>query len=307
MRHFLKAVAWAISTAFAVRGAPVITQLTQAPRTLAVTSVAVSPTGDIYAALQSNTIARVNPANGTWTTIAGGGDDSSDGIPAMNAALAAPARIIFDASGRAVVSENARVRRIDLSSGIITTIAGTTTSGFSGDGGPANQAQLNYPVGIAYDARGNLFIADSGNRRVRRVDAQTGTITTVLGGWPADYTGSIGSPNDVAIAPNGDLAVSSPTLARVWRMDSTGVVSVYAGNGASYATPTGDGGTPEAATLCYPTSLKFDSHGSLFIGDLNSFQCNGGVRRVDADTGVIQTFLTDNRGPTLFSNGTARK
>lgn len=300
--NILRAGVCICSIAITICATPVITQIAQDTRDGTLNSVAVSPQGEIYVLGQFVGIAHVNP-DGTLTTVAGRGTDASDGVPAINAKLVDPLRIVFDPSGNIVVSEASRVRRIDLTAGTITTIAGTVLNGFAGDGGAATSAQLNTPQGLAFDTSGNLFIADSGNQRVRRVDAQTGIITTVAGGWVNHYAGSIGSPTDVAFAPNGNLLIASPSLARVYQVDHTGAVSVFAGTGGSYYQVTGDGGPPYLATFCNPGNLKFDSHGSLFIADRELFNnqpdaepCGGGVRRVDADTGMIETVIEDVPG-----------
>jgi uncharacterized protein (TIGR03437 family) len=272
--------------------------------------VALNQKGEIYISLV-NSVARVNPSDGTWTTVVGDATDTSHGVPAIAAQLAAT-RLVFDSVGRLLLSTDTGVFRIDFAAVTLTKIAGTGTAGFSGDGGPATQAQLNTPKGMAFDSAGNLFIADSGNFRVRRVDAQTGTINTVLGGWPPGYVGSIGNPFDVAVAPNGNLLVASPSVPQIIQMDSSGFISVYAGNGASYTLPSGDGGPPGGATFCNPTILRFDSQGNLFIGDgehltappLHGVYCGGGIRRVDAHTGLIQTLVTDYNGPDVRPDGT---
>ena len=145
--------------------------------------VDVDASGNLYIAVLTNsTIRRVDPS-GTITTIAGvgGWGFSGDGGPAVQAHLNAPPDVEVDAGGNLYIADenNHRIRRVD-PSGTITTFAGTGERGFSGDGGPAGEAQLDHPRGVAVDASGNLFIADYGNKRIRKVDA-SGTITTIAG------------------------------------------------------------------------------------------------------------------------------
>ena len=181
-------------------------------------SVAVDGEGRIYfAELHSNRIARVN-ADGRIQVIAGTGlpGAGSDGPEATRSALSNPTHIAFDRNGNLLVVEqgNHRVRRISIAGGAISTVAGNGTPGFSGDGARATAAQLNQPTGVAVDAAGNLFIADMGNQRVRRVAAD-GTISTIAGngqigrgaeGIPA-LQSPLNFPSSVAVDNNGDLLI----------------------------------------------------------------------------------------------------
>ena len=145
--------------------------------------VAVDAAGNLYIAVITNSTIRRVATSGTITTIAGTGRSgfSGDGGPATRAQLAAPSDVAVDAAGNLFIADenNHRIRRVD-SSGIIITIAGTGVRGFAGDGGPAIQALLDYPRGVAVDASGNLYIADYDNHRIRKVDP-SGTITTIAG------------------------------------------------------------------------------------------------------------------------------
>ena len=147
--------------------------------------VAVDGAGNVYIADWGNRrIRRVDPS-GIITTIAGTGESGSsgDGGPAVEAKLSSPAGVAVDGAGNVYISDpgDYRIRRVD-PSGIITTIAGTGVRGFIGDGGPAVEAKLDGPRGIAVDGAGNVYIADSGSNRIRRVDA-SGIITTIAGYW----------------------------------------------------------------------------------------------------------------------------
>lgn len=160
--------------------------------------VAVGPDGDVYWA--DATLSRVKKADLTkidpktksgWVTIVAGEEEmgfAGDGGPARDARLEAPAAIAFDSKGNLFIADhnNLRIRRVDLKTGVIVTIAGNGKRGFSGDGGPALEASLNAPAGLAFDAEDNLYIADAGNHRIRKIEAATGIITTIAGSGPID-------------------------------------------------------------------------------------------------------------------------
>ena len=156
--------------------------------------VALDGSGNLFIAdAGTNRIRRVDSATGFITTVAGTGTRgfSDDGGPATNAELSFPSGVALDAVGNLFItdSSNDRVRRVDVATGVITTVAGTGTRGFSGDGGPATSATLRVPSGVALDASGNLFIADKSNGRIRRVDSATGVIITVAGTSTSGFSG----------------------------------------------------------------------------------------------------------------------
>ncbi len=275
--------------------------------------VAVDGTGnDFIADTYGNVIRRVDASTGIISTVAGGGSPESgigDGGPATSASLYFPSAVTLDASANLFISDSGHnvIRRVDASTGTITTVAGnSSTQGFSGDGGSATSAALNLssvsvvgfgypamPASLAVDAAGNLFIPDSVNNRVRRVDATTGVITTVAGGGsggdggPAT-SGILASPVSLATDSSGNAFVGEGDNFRVRRVDgSTGVVTTVAGNGTSVAGFVGDGGPATSAGLASPIGLAVDSSGNLFISE--EFIANR-IRRVDADTGIITTF-----------------
>lgn len=160
--------------------------------------IGLGPDGQIYWAdgtlnrIKRADLKRIDPATKAgWVTIVAGSETmgfSGDGGPAREAELEVPAAIAFDAQGNLFIADhnNARVRRVDAKSGIITTVVGNGRRGFSGDGGPAVEASLNAPSGIALDGEGNLYIADAGNHRIRKVEGKTGQISTVAGSGPID-------------------------------------------------------------------------------------------------------------------------
>ena len=232
------------------------------------------------------------PSLGTISTLAGTGvrGAGGDGGPATAAQLSAPRKAATDSAGNIFVAdtENHRVRRIS-AAGIITTVAGTGSGGYGGDGGPATAARLNNPHGVDVDAAGNVYVADSANHRIRRIST-TGIITTVAGTGSTSFNGdgipatqaSLAYPKGVAVAPDGSLYVGDANHHRIRRFVPGGTISTVAGNGnAGYG---GDGGPATAATLRFPRNVAFGPDGSFFIADNNNFA----VRRV-SPTGIITT------------------
>ncbi len=235
-------------------------------------------------------------------TFAGGG--IGDGVLATNAALSAPRGVIVAPSGNLFIADtgNNRVRKVG-ASGIITTVAGTGDYGFSGDGGPATSGRLRSPAAVAMDASGNLFIADSSNARVRKVDP-SGIISTVAGtgiagcsgdGGPATSAG-LGTPSGMALDSSGNLFITACN--RVRKIDASGIISTVAGSGAyGYS---GDGGPATSASFYDPSGIAVDSSGNLFIAD----RVNDRVRKVDA-LGVIATVAGTGRGDYSGDGGPA--
>jgi trimeric autotransporter adhesin len=228
-----------------------------------------------------------------------GSDDSGDGGQALSAALSQPEGIAVDGSGNVYVADAAvhRIRKI-AADGSIQTIAGTGVAGFAGDGGPASAALLNQPYGLAMDAAGNLYIADLGNARVRKV-AIDGTIQTVAGGGtlPAISTGQGGpatsaqlaQPRNVTIDGAGSLYISDFAANQVYQVTSAGILSLVAGTGT--AGFSGVGTSALLAQVNAPAGLTTDSTGALYFADSG----NNRVRKVY--NGVIITVF-NTPGPT---------
>jgi len=257
--------------------------------------VAVDNLGNLYIADSTNQrVRRVDAISGVITTVAGSGvvGTAGDGGPALDAQLYGPRDVTLDALGALYIADNgSRVRRVDPTTGIITTIAGMEMYGFSGDGGDATDAQLNNPSGLAVDGGGTLYIADTHNHRVRRVDTG-GVISTAAGAAGAlDYSADggaatsaqLGRTRHVASDGLGNLYFSDEDNHRVRRVDAvTGIITTVAGTGvAGYS---GDGGAGTSAQLAGPRGLAIDGQGNLYIADGNN--C---IRRVDAATGIITT------------------
>lgn len=231
-------------------------------------------------------------SQGAVTTYAGNGNPafSGDGGPAAQASINRVVALATDASGNLYAAEELsnRVRKIDVN-GVIDTLAGNGSPGFSGDGGPAAQAQLSVPLGVCVDPAQNVYINDTGNKRIRKV-TPSGTITTIAGTGAAVHGGDGGpalsasfvNPIRCVVDRNSNLYIADQGAHRVRRIDPAGNITTYAGTGAPGFS--GDGGPAAAAALNNPTALATDAAGNLYITD----QVNHKIRRVDTG-GAIQT------------------
>jgi sugar lactone lactonase YvrE len=241
----------------------------------------------------SGPIAALDPGN--IFTVAGDIDWTyrGDGVPATQASIFLPMGVVVDAAGNLYIadSNNNRLRRVDAQTGIITTFAGTGTSGYSGDGGLATAAMVSTPAGLAMDGAGNLYFADTGNQAIRRVDAFTGIITTVAGvGTVEGYEGDGGAatkanlsfPKTIVFDATGNLYISDTGNNVVRVVNTSGIITTFAGTG----TPgyNGDGVQATAAELNNPWGLAVGADGSLYIADMT----NNSIRRV-SPSGVIET------------------
>ena len=254
--------------------------------------VAVDGSGNLYISDTRNLRIRKVDSMGTITTIAGTGTSgySGDGGLATSAMLNNPSGVAVDSSGNLYIADfqNLRIRKVN-TSGTITTVAGIGRSGYSGDGGLATSAMLNNPSGVAVDGSGNLYIADSGNLRIRKVDTM-GTITTVAGTGVRGYSGDGGlgtsamlnDPSVVAVDGSGDLYIADRLNHRIRKVDNSGNIATVAGIGRSGHS--GDGGPATAARLDYPSGVAVDGSGDLYIAD----RFNHRIRKVD-NSGNIAT------------------
>ncbi len=242
-------------------------------------------------------------------TVAGTGERgfSGDGRPATASALVRPLAVAVGPGGEIYIAEGNRIREVTRD-GRISTFAGTGTAGYGGDGGAAAQAQLNMPQGLVVDSSGNVYIADTLNNRVRRVDAD-GTIITVAGSGDSGYAGDgkpgagarLNLPTGLAIGFSDTLFIADTGNNVIRQLEGDGVIETVVGTGeAGYR---GDPGPALSAVLHAPSGLAFDDEGNLYIADT----LNQRIRRVDvngqigavAGTGV-PGFLGDGR-PAIFA------
>ena len=255
--------------------------------------------GNIYLSDAANHRIRKIAPHGIITTFAGTGiaGFSGDGGLARNAMLNYPTEIVFDASGNMIIADggNHRIRRID-TTGIVTTIAGIGTAGYSGDFGPAVLAQLNTPWGLTFDASGSLLFTDALNAVVRKVDS-SGTISTVAGNGTTGYNGDgiaatsaeMNVPRGVVVDSSGNIYIADTLNHRVRKVDTTGIITTFAGTGAGGFS--GDGGLATDAAIGGPRGLLIRG-GQLLI----SAAGDGRIRRVDFDTNIINTVAGSIQG-----------
>ena len=249
--------------------------------------------GNLYFAEYDNNVVRRIDVNGIISTVAGNGTPgySGDGGPATSAQLSGPYGVAIDANGDLYISEilNHTVRKVDFTTGIITTNAGNGVLGYSGDGGAATSAQLNGPYGIAFDVSGNLFIAERDNSVIRKVNT-SGTISTFAGTGAFGYFGDGGLATSAQFAgcrsvtfnDAGEMFISDGNNHVIRKINVSGVVSTVAGNGG--AGHSGDCGQAVYAQLNFPRDVIFDAVGNMYISESTSHV----IRKVNT-SGIIST------------------
>lgn len=298
---------WTITTAvgtgergFAGDGGPAAAALLNGPFDLAFDAA-----GNLYFSDTFNQrIRRVDAQSGVISSVAGNGDKgySGDGGPASAAALDEPYGIVVDRAGNIFVADrlNRRVRRIDAASGLIATLAGTGVAAYGGDGGPAHEAGLAEPNGLALDrAERQLYIADVADHRVRVVDLKTGTIATFAGTGAAEHSGDGGPARQagifgaraVKLAGDGTVYILERQGSSLRAIDpATGIIARIAGTGARGHG--GDGGPALAAVFDAPKEMAIDRDGSLLIVDTE----NHAIRRIDRASGVVSLVAGGRKG-----------
>jgi sugar lactone lactonase YvrE len=259
--------------------------------------VAVDSAGNLYIAdVDNNRIREVSAGTGVITTVAGNGTQgyNGDGEAATSAELNNPIGVTVDAAGNLYIVDlsNYRVRKVAAGTGIITTVAGNGTQGYSGNGAAATSASLYEPYGVAVDSAGNLYISDIFMGVVREVSAATGIITTVAGTGSSGYNGDgiaatsaeLCAPIGLAVDAAGNLYIADVFNDRVRKVAAgTGIITTVAGNGTQGYS--GDGAVATSAELDAPSGVVLDSAGNLYIAD----EGNSRIREVSAGTGIITT------------------
>jgi sugar lactone lactonase YvrE len=239
---------------------------------------------------------------GTISTIAGTGEKghAGDGGPATRAQLNQPFHCDLDGTGNLYIAEalNHCIRKVDLKTGVLTTIAGTGQKGYTGDGGPARQATFNEPYAVVVDGNGDLYIVDRLNAVIRKVDGKTGVITTVAGTGEKGFGGDGGpgtkallrEPNDCCLDGKGGLLIADVADWRIRRLDlRTGILTTFAGTGRPKTRPDrsqiGDGGPANQAVIVGARAVCADGQGNTYICEREG----NSIRRVD-QRGTITTY-----------------
>ena len=272
--------------------------------------IAFDSAGDLYVAdPDDHRIRKIDRRTGIILTVAGTGLEgfSGDGGPAVAAKLNEPWGLALDGRGNLLIvdSSNNRIRMVDLSTGLISTVAGLGDGfGASGDGGLAAVARLSWPLGMLVDQNGDWIIADTGNHRIRKVDGETGIITTVAGNGTADFSGdggtatsaSLNAPRAVGLDRDGNLLISDTDNLRVRKVDATGVISTVLGNGERVTTRSVTNGVATDFGISEPVGLALSLEGDVFVA------AAGLVRFGD---GLVTTVLSGEFGVPTFAKGLA--
>ena len=261
------------------------------------------------------------PQRGIIQTVLGNGEEGweGDGGPAQEAACQLPYACEFDPQGNMIVcmGRQHRIRRMDARTGVITRIAGTGEPGYSGDGGAAIDAVINQPYGLAVDTNGDIYFAQRFDPAVRKIDANTGTISTVAGTGEFGYSGDGGpgyqamlrEPNDLYLDGRGGLLIADIQDQRIRRVDlATGIISTFAGTGEK--SRAGDGRPATQASLMGPRAVCMDSQGNTYVAEREG----NGVRKISPD-GILTTIAgeesvygyTGDGGPALSATWGAPK
>ena len=282
-------------------GGPAVYAYVPNPQALSLDGAGNMYIADYYAVRKINTA-------GIITTIAGNGTNvfSGDNGPATAAGIAQANDLAADAAGNVYIADLGAntIRKVSASTGIITNFAGTSTPGFSGDGGPATAASFNGPLNVVADAAGNIYVSDGNNYRIRKIST-AGIITTVAGNGISAYAGdglaataTAMNPTSVTMDAAGNMYVSDYMNGRVRKINTAGIVSTYAGNGS--AGIAGMGGPATAASIGAPGGLYIDPAGNLFI----SCPQNNMVLKVNT-SGIISIFAGTGWGAFAGDGGPA--
>ncbi|HYE98048.1 MAG TPA: hypothetical protein VEJ18_04010 [Planctomycetota bacterium] len=256
------------------------------------------PDGAVYfCEYDGQVVRRVGP-DGTITTVAGSGEKgyAGDGGPALKAAFNKPHEIRFDPRGDLYIADmaNHAIRKVDLKSGVVSTVAGNGQAGYAGDGGPAAQSRLKQPHSLQFGPGGDLYICDIGNHVIRRVDAKTGRISTFAGTGKAGPTPDgaplrgtpLNGPRSLDVDAGGDLWLATREGNQVFRLDlKAGRIHHIAGTGKKGFT--GNGRPAREATLSGPKGIAVGPAGDVFLVDTESHT----IRVIDPKTGRIDVLV----------------
>jgi streptogramin lyase len=257
--------------------------------------IARGPDGALYICDTMNHRVRKVTRDGRIITIAGSGEKgfSGDGGPALAAKLNEPYEVRFDRAGNVCWVErlNHVIRKLDVKTGVIATIAGSGTSGYSGDGGAATRAQLSEPHSLSFDRNGDLYIADVRNHRVRKVDMKSGIITTLVGNGKREPTPDgttlnsatpVAGPRALDFGPDGMLWLALREGHAIYRLDlARNTIHHVAGTGQKGFS--GDGGAAKAAALNGPKGIAVGPQGDVFVVDTE----NHVIRKITPKSGMI--------------------
>lgn len=265
--------------------------------------------GNYYNTSSSGHRIRKVDTSGIVTTIAGTGTGgyNGDNISATAAKLYEPAGITLDSNGNLYICDerNERIRRVDKITGIITTVAGTGTGGYNGDGIPATNAQIYDPQGVCFDKFGNLYVTEYLNNRIRKV-TPTGIISTFAGTGVAGYSGEggladtskVNLPGGICADTAGNIYYADISNSRVFRINIAGIITTYAGTSTGYLYNGDD--IPATIANIDPYFLTIDDTGNLFIAEYHNYR----VRKVDA-AGIIHTVAGNGISGTTGEGGPA--
>ena len=274
--------------------------------------VAVDAAGNIYITDNANNrIRKVTVSTGEISTVAGNGTEgySGDGGPATSAELNSPYDVAVDTSGNIYISDeyNYRIRKVTISTGVISTVAGTGTAGYTGNNGPATSAEISTPMGLVLDGTGNIYFVDWGNVVIRKITASSGDISTVAGNGSEGYSGDGGPatsaqlyyPESVAVDATGNIYIADVVNNRIRKVTaSTGDISTVAGNGtAGYS---GDGGVAISAELEYPYGVAVDTANYIYIADNG----NNRIRAVGQAKATPSISVSCSPNPIIYGSET---
>jgi trimeric autotransporter adhesin len=271
------------------------------------TDIVMDAAGNFYVADELNFVIRKITPSGIVSTYAGTNVTgySGDGGLATAAKLSRPNKVAIDQSGNIYISlyQDNVVRKVS-TSGIITTVIGIGSAGFSGDGGLATSAAINQPGSVAFDNVGNIYFADEYNQRVRKVNASTGIITTVVGNGTAGYAGDgslatsaeLNYLEGICVDGVGNIYIGDKINNVIRKVNTSGIISTIAGTGtAGYS---GDGGSALSALMHYPAEIIFDTGGNMYFSD----GLNNVIRKITNVTVGINQISQNNADLNIYPN-----